>query len=243
MKKAKRNFHKELLREHKFSPRRFWNAIKSIFPTKSNSSTHKSSDMKKRVNEFGNYFANIVSKMKSAAFPFINFVWRYHKKEPLRTKSIFTFSFVSTAFVERELCKLKRNKASGTDSLPPNLLKDCANAIANPISHIINLSLKSGTVPSAWKSAKVTPIFKSGNSDLVFNYRPISVLPALSKLLERAVHNWFYEYLESNNLLCECQFGFRKKRSTKLASTLFCDSVRKHIDEGHMVGSLFLFLL
>ena len=62
VKKAKRNFHKELLREHKFSPRRFWNAIKSIFPMKSNSSTHKSSDMKKRVNEFGNYFANIVSK-------------------------------------------------------------------------------------------------------------------------------------------------------------------------------------
>ena len=120
MKKAKRNFHKELLREHKFSPRRFWNAIKSIFPTKSNSSTHKSSDMKKRVNEFENYFANIVSKMKSASFSFIkfiNFVWRYHKKEPLRTKSIFTFSFVSTA--------------SETDSLPSNLLKDCANAITN----------------------------------------------------------------------------------------------------------------
>ena len=128
----------------RISPRKFWNAIKSILPTRSKSSSHKSSDMKKRVNEFGNYFANIVSKMKLAAFPFINFVWRYHKKEPLRKKSTFTFSFVSTAFVKRGLHKLKRNKASGTDSLLPNLLKDCASVIKNPISHIINLSLKSG---------------------------------------------------------------------------------------------------
>ena len=100
--------------------------------------------------------------------------------------------------------------------------------------------MNSGIVPIAWKSAKATPVYKSGNSDLVSNYRPISVLPILSKILERAVHNQLYEYIGMNNLFNNSQFGFRKKRSTKLATTLFCDSVRKHIDNGQMVSSLFL---
>lgn len=164
--------------------------------------------------------------MKLATFPLMNFIWRYHKKDNLRTKSISQFKYVSTDFVERELCKLQRNKAAGIDCLPPNLLKDCAQVIANPISHIINLSLNTSTVPTVWKSAKITPTFKSGNPELVANYRPISVLPILSKLMERAVHNQLYAYMESNRLFYDCQYGFRKKRSTKLATTLFCDTVR-----------------
>ena len=132
--------------------------------------------------------------MKLAAYPLINFAWRYHREEPLRSESILTFSYVSVDFVEKELRKLKRNKAAGPDSLPPNLLKDCARIIARPVAHIINLSLKSSIVPTSWKSAKVTPIYKSGNSELFSNYRPISVLPILSKILERAVHNQLYDY-------------------------------------------------
>ena len=77
-------------------------------------------------------------------------------------------------------------------------------------------------------------------TDNISNYRPISVLPILSKILERAVRNQLYEHMEVNNLFNDSQFGFRRKRSTKLATTLFCDSVRKHIDNGQMVGSLFL---
>ena len=237
LRKAKANYHRNLLEENRLSPRKFWKAIKSIFPIRTKSSAFQ---LKNRVNDFANYFTNIVTKMKLVAYPLINFAWRYHKKEPLRTKSMFTFSYVSVVFVESELRKLKRNKAAGIDSLPPNLLKDCARTISRPIAHIINLSLRTSLVPSAWKSAKITPIYKSGNSEEVSNYRPISVLPVLSKILERAVHNQLYDYMETNNLLNNAQFGFRKKRSTKLATTLFCDSIRMHIDKGRMVGSLFI---
>ena len=120
------------------------------------------------------------------------------------------------------------------------LLKDCAREIASPISFIINKSLDTSTVPNEWKIAKICPIFKAGNKELVENYRPISVLPVLSKLLEKAVHKQMYEYLESNNLLSDCQYGFRKNRSTKLATTLFCDTIRRNVDNGLMVGGLFL---
>ena len=240
IRKTKGDFHKNLLHENNFSPKRFWSVIKMIYPLKSKVFGQRSFDLKERAMNFGNYFSNVVSKLKSAAFPLVNFVWRYHKKDRLRTKSIFSFSPVSSTFVEKELRKLKRNKAAGSDCLPPNLLKDCYTAIAKPMAHIINLSLRSGIVPTAWKSAKITPIFKSGDTKVVSNYRPISVLPVLSKILERAVHNQLYEYMEHNDLLSDCQFGFRKKRSTKLATTIFCDKVRKHIDKGCMVGALFL---
>ena len=91
-----------------------------------------------------------------------------------------------------------------------------------------------------WKAAKVTPIFKSGNHELPESYRPVSVLPVLSKILEKAVHRQFIDFLESNNLLSESQFRFRKRRFTKLAATLLCDDIRSEINKGNFVGVVYL---
>ena len=120
------------------------------------------------------------------------------------------------------------------------LFLDSATSISKPVAFLINLSIKSSTVPNIWKNAKVTPIHKSGPLDKPENYRPISILPVLSKILERAVHTQLSNYLESNNLLTDSQFGYRKKRSTKLATALFTDNVIKEIDNGRMVGAVFV---
>ena len=82
-------------------------------------------------------------------------------------------------FVFKQLKCLKLKKASGPDGLPARLLKDSAVVIADCVSHLVNLFIKSGTVPSEWKQAKVVPLFKSGNKDDLDNYRPISILPIL----------------------------------------------------------------
>ena len=242
IRRAKSAHYRNALNQHdRVSPKKFWKTIKSIFPTKSkhsaSSGTIPTAD---RVKNFSNYFSTIVKKMKSINFPLRNCTWSYCRKRPLRTKSIFKFSYITPGYVLKHLNKLKRNKATGIDSLPPNMLKDCAEEIAEPLSHIINLSLMTSTVPTIWKTAKVNPVFKSGNVDLVENFRPISILPILSKLLERTVHDQLYSFLEDNKLLSECQFGFRKRRSTKLAATLLCDSVRRGFENGLLVGCLFL---
>ena len=127
---------------------------------------------------------------------------------------IFKFSCITSGCVLKHFNRLKRNKATGIDQLPPNMLKDCSEEISGPLASIINLSLNTHTVPTLWKSAKISPVFKSGNPDLVENYRPISILPILSKLLERTVHDQLYNFFEDNNILSNCQFGFRKRRST-----------------------------
>ena len=77
-----------------------------------------------------------------------------------------------------------------------NTLKDAAGVIAKPLTFIINLSLETGVVPTEWKMAKVIPIFKSGSMAEIDNYRPISILPTLSKILEKMVHKQLMKHLE-----------------------------------------------
>ena len=119
-------------------------------------------------------------------------------------------------------------------------MKDAAAIIAKPLCHIINLSLKSGVVPSDWKIAKITPFHKAGDTTKADNYRPISILPVLSKILEKAVHKQLVTYLEKNKLISEKQFGYRIKRSTELATTLLLDHIRKKFDEGYLTGAVFI---
>ena len=120
------------------------------------------------------------------------------------------------------------------------MLKDSAKEIAVPLTHIINLSISTSTFPTNWKVARVTPIYKSGCANDEANYRPISVLPILSRILEKAVYNQLKEYLEENNLLSQQQFGYRSKRSTETAAVLFLDDIRKNMKKGKLVGAVFM---
>ena len=83
-------------------------------------------------------------------------------------------------------------------------------------------------------------LFKSGDKSNCDNYRPISILPTISKIIERAVHEQFYEFLQVNNLLFKDQFGFRNKMSTSSALLQFTDSLLKSMDEGHVSGVVYL---
>ena len=158
----------------------------------------------------------------------------------METKTVFVFTYVSTVFVEKEVKSLKRIKAAGIDGIPPGPLKDASSVLAKPLAFIINLSLQTETVPSEWKIAKVVAIHKGGSKDDKKNFRLISVLPVISKILERAVHHQLVQYLEDNNILSKNQFGYRKKRSTEIATLLLIDEMSKEIDKGKMVGAVFI---
>ena len=134
---------------------------------------------------------------------------------------------------------LSRKKFTGIDNLPPRLLKDCGSIMSKPLRHIINLSIRSGKLPSRWKAAKVTPIFKSGSRSLSQNYRPILVRPIASKPLEKPAQQALKDF-ENEKLLSKNQHGFRKKHSTKTPSIYFCDSVRKQMDNGKLTGAVYV---
>ena len=199
-------------------------------------------DAKVRANSFRSYFKNVIRTLKTKAFPLVDFAWRFVKPPSAKTDKRFIFKCVSRVQIEQDLRSLQRTKATGIDELPSAMLKDCAKYISGPLCYIINLSIKSFTVPSLWKIAKVVPIliYKFGNTNLLENHRPISVLPVLSKLIEKAVHKQLLDYLEGNKLLNNCQYGFRKHRSTKLAATLLCDNIRRELDNGKFVGAIYI---
>ena len=104
--------------------------------------------------------------------------------------------------------------------------------LLDPLVHIFNSSFEEGVFPTQMKVAKVLPLFKAGNSSDVNNYRPISILPAFSKIFEKLVAKRLRKFLESKNILSDTQFGFRPGYSTELALTSLKNSVCKSIDEG-----------
>ena len=147
---------------------------------------------------------------------------------------------VSSAFVLLELRKLKSTKATGLDGIPAKLLKDAAQEVAKPIANLINLTFSTGEIPQEWKEAKVTPIFKSGEKDDVNNYRPISVLPLISKIMERAIQVQLVSFLTENNVLSEHQSGFRKRHSTQTAVTYLSDFIPENMDKQKLTRAVFI---
>ena len=198
--------------ENESNPRKFWDAIKSVYPNKAKPITtvpSKADELKSTMSKFSEYFTTVIKSIKELAFPLINFAWRLTKAVEAHISSRFTMGYVSKIFIEKELRKLKRKKATGIDEFPPGLLKDCAKHISRPLCYIINinLSLNTSTVPTIWKHARITPIFKSGKTSEPCNYRPISVLPVISKILKKAVHQNLMDYLENEKLLNSKQYG------------------------------------
>ena len=98
------------------------------------------------------------------------------------------------------LCNLDVKKATGLDSIGPKLLKCLNNVLTPSITYIINKSIESGIFPCAWKNEKVNPIFKNGEKDNVNNYRPISILPTLSKIIEKWIEKKLTFYLDEHTL-------------------------------------------
>lgn len=106
------------------------------------------------------------------------------------------------------------SKATGADGISPKLVHLAGPAIIPSITKLINLSLSHGVVPKSWKEANVIPLYKKGDRSDINNYRPVSILPCLSKILERIVFKHVFNYFRDNNLLTPHQSGFRPGDST-----------------------------
>jgi hypothetical protein len=93
--------------------------------------------------------------------------------------------------VERVIRRLKGKFSAGYDEIPQYIVKQCLVAIKGPLTHIYNMSINSGTYPELFKVATVKPLYKKGDAHSIQNYRPISILPVFSKILEKLMHSRF----------------------------------------------------
>lgn len=120
-------------------------------------------------------------------------------------------------------------------------MKTHIDALALPITLLVNQSISQNAVPVSWKAAVITPIFKSGSKLLAANYRPISILPIISKIAEKWIASQLIKHLNhGSSMIHPMQFGFRANHSTETANCFFTEKVKQLLDKNSRVGAVFL---
>ena len=138
------------------------------------------------------------------------------------------------------LKSIDEKKSVGLDNIPNKLLKIAADVVGPLLTVIFTQSINTGVFPSDWKEARVSPLHKNGVKNYPSNYRPISVIPAVSKNFEKIIFDQLYAYLNDNNLLSQCQSGFRSLHSTLMALLEATNDWCVNVDNEMLNGVVFV---
>ena len=242
-KQAKRNYYNTQLTKYAHSVKHTWRIIKNLMGregTQRNSlpeelihNNQKIYVPKEIAEQFNNFFVNVgphlASKIDKPSTPFTSYI--------KNIKSSIQCSEMTEVELIQAFKHLKPNKSVGLDDIDVNVVKHCFYLIKQQLFFIFNLSLTSGVFPDKLKLAKVIPIYKSGTKCELSNYRPISILPCFSKLLERIMYNRLCKYFDGNSLLYQKQFGFRSGLSTDQAILYITQNLLQAFDKTeHSLG-------
>jgi hypothetical protein len=188
-------------------------------------------DMKEKADIFNDYFV-------SHSTIDVDATW-----EPgTPPASDFSIDNIATSAdeVHKILSHLDVAKATGPDGIGCKLLREAAPCISAPLARIFNYSLSQAQFPDMWKLAHVVPLYKKGDANDVTNYRPVSLLPCISKVLERIVYDRVYSCLQRHTLLSAKQSGFTPGDSTVNQLLHVCHNIYQAFDEGDEVRGVFL---
>ena len=244
MRKCEREHYESLMTKNKHNMRKLWMIIKDVINKKKSTTIPCQFKIgeeivtNKRVisNKFNDYFINIGSDLESKIpdqnIDPLNYI--QHESQ----QSIF-LNAANEDEVMRIVKDLK-NTSTGWDGIHSKVLKRSLSVILKPLTHVLNLSLSQGFYPDSMKVARVIPLFKSGNNMCISNYRPVSVLPVISKLFERLMFNRITDFIDKQNILYKYQFGFRTNHGTDSALITLVDHIMSAIDSGNIVLGVFL---
>jgi hypothetical protein len=216
--KAKNRYYEEIIKEAGTDSRKVWGCLNEIVDRKQLRhkipSTFKANgklinDTKEIANLFNSYFANIGKQMADSQ-PDIQGYDSYLAQ----AKSKFNLEKVNKEQVGKIMKQQKPKLSCGLDGINNKLVKTCHEQLAEPMTIIINKSIESGIVPKVYKTGRLIPLYKKGDPAECGNYRPVSLLSALSKILEKVICKQMMSYLNKHDLLCPDQFGFRPKSQT-----------------------------
>ena len=244
---AKSLYYKKQFENYKCDIKKTWKQINDILSKKSKKSELPKYffDGNKTLTEnidiancFNNFFCNIGPTLANSIENPPNKCFTDYLKQNIL--SSFTFNTITIESTAKIINKLKSKSSSGHDDLSSIQLKYIIKEIIVILTRIINQFLCTGIVPNSLKIAKITPIYKKGDHHLTDNYRPISLLPIVSKVLEKVVFLQVYDYFVKNKLLYDSQYGFRKLHSTEFAALEFTDKIIHNLDEGNLPLAIFL---
>ncbi len=255
VKQAKSDYLTNKLEENKHNHRKLWQQIKTLgYSNKSKSSpnvvlnidSENCYEPKKIANKFNEFFTTVAStlvqKLPQCTNIFSTNSSKFKEFYTLRNpdSNKFTLHTVSEDFVYKELTKLIPTKSTGLDNIPARFLKDAASFLKIPVAYIINSSITSNEVPQELKRARVKPLFKKNSRSEVGNYRPVSILCIVSKILEKAVYSQLEKFLVKNNMLYEFQSGFRGNYSTDSCLVHLTDHIKAQTANGLYTGMVMI---
>ena len=217
--KAKNNYYRNYFEQNRKNMKATWSMINTLTSRNCSFSSIKSILYNDQVfvddfeisNVFNKYFCDIGRELDENLPP--------SNVDPI---SFVRFNNASSLFLSPVLpseclfiiCNLKKSKQN-VNSIPVNLFIECRNSLVNCICNLINTSFSTGIFPDSLKLAQTIPLFKKGDRQNISNYRPISILPFMSKIFEKCIHHRIMDFFISNSILSKEQYGFIKGRSTE----------------------------
>ena len=236
IRKAQRNYYDEQFEINKHNLRKSWSLIKEIINKKQSPSIASEfiiNDISVKddsiiADEFNKHYTTIGSKLANA-LPAPSTSHLHYLRNGTR-ESLF-LNAASADEIRTILCGLK-NSSPGWDGLTAKTMKFVADQISEPLAHICNRSFQEGYVPPELKYARVSPIYKKGSTTSIINYRPISILPIFSKILEKLVAKRLQSFLDKHKMIHDNQFGFRKNHNTTSAVAFLCDEIIQNHEKG-----------
>ena len=238
--KAKKDYFDRVFVAYKSDMKKTWQVISETLsrnkkshemPSVFNHEGYELADSVEIANVFNTYFANIGKNLSSQIDQSdTNADYKLYLTSPTEEK--MRFKCITTDYTMKAIEGLESKKSSGHDGISNTLLKVIKASISQSLTIIINQMLTTGIFPYAFKVSKVIPLYKKGDSSLLVNYRPISLLPTISKIFEKVIHDQLYDYFDKYNLLAEQQYGFRKQHFTEYAAVKLIDHVSKKIENG-----------
>ena len=241
---AEKDHYEKLLNENRNNLRKSWRILKDVINKKKVTSScskfvvnaKTTTDKMKIANGFNQYFVNFGPTLASN-------IPQDNKSSTTYMGSRVFESTVITPVVEEEVCssiKSLKDGSAGWDAISARVIKATHSSCIVPLTHIMNMSLLNGVFPSELKIACMIPLLKSGESNKFSNYRPVSVLPLFSKILERLMYGRLLSFINKHNILYAYQFGFRMQHSPNLALIVLVDRISKALENGDFVLWLFL---
>ena len=244
LKQQEKEYYQSQIVDNKNNLRKTWMIIKKVInqnrinknPGKFHLNNGTTSDPSTIASAFNNYFVNIGPTLASK-IPDLGLQYRAYM--PSRNE----FSMFLTPVSELEIKKIighLKDGSPGKDGVTSKSLKYVIDHIAQPLSHLANLSFLKGIFPNELKIAQVSPIYKAKDAMFFSNYRPISLLSTFSKILEKLMYDRLLAFLNKNDILNKYQFGFRNNHSTYMALVILLENLRNALDNGECAVGIFL---
>ena len=239
MTQANRSYEQDICSRSKNNPKIFWSHVRSKLKSSSgvNPLLERPDDKSSlKYDDFEK--ANILQRQFCSVFttePIGNIP---HFEQ--RTDKVLDKPTITSEMVRKKVEKLDPSKSFGPDEIHPQMLKELAAYISEPLALIMNKTLDEGYLPDEWKLANVTPIYKNkGAQNLAVNYRPVSLTSIVCKLMESFLRSHIMSHLMSEDLLSNRQYGFIEKRSTVTQLLHYLDKCCESISEGNVVDSIY----